>query len=88
MKWCQVVRTSRFVEISLPELGTTRVKFSLWHVQLGERVLEGDRVAEVLIPGATYDVGSPATGRLIEKRARLNEPLEPGQILGVIEEEG
>jgi pyruvate/2-oxoglutarate dehydrogenase complex dihydrolipoamide acyltransferase (E2) component len=76
------------VEISLPELGTTQVKFSLWHVQLGERVLEGDRVAEVLIPGATYDVAAPATGRLVEKRARLNEPLEPGQILGVIEEEG
>jgi pyruvate/2-oxoglutarate dehydrogenase complex dihydrolipoamide acyltransferase (E2) component len=50
-------------------------------------VYEGDRVAEVSIPGAIVDVQSPATGKLIEKRTHPNDLLTPGQILGVVEEE-
>ena len=45
-----------------------RAVFSLWHVRLGERVTEGDRVAEVLIPGATVDVHAPASGTSTESR--------------------
>jgi pyruvate/2-oxoglutarate dehydrogenase complex dihydrolipoamide acyltransferase (E2) component len=87
MKWCPIVTTFRLVEITLPELGTARVKFSLWYVQVGDRVFEGDRVAEVLIPGATYDIPAPATGRLIEKHAHSNDTLHSSQVLGLIEAE-
>ncbi len=75
------------MEIVLPDLGSPRVKFSLWYVQRGDMVYEGDRVAEVSIPGAIVDVQSPATGKLIEKRTHPNDLLTPGQILGVVEEE-
>jgi pyruvate/2-oxoglutarate dehydrogenase complex dihydrolipoamide acyltransferase (E2) component len=73
--------------ITLPELGSPRVTFSLWYVRRGDRVFEGDRVAEVLIPGATYDVSAPATGRLAEQAAFPNDALSAGQVLGWIEEE-
>jgi pyruvate/2-oxoglutarate dehydrogenase complex dihydrolipoamide acyltransferase (E2) component len=75
------------VPIPLPDLGSPRVVFSLWYVRIGDRVFAGDRVAEVRIPGATFDVASPATGVLAERQALTNDPLQVGQSLGVIEEE-
>jgi pyruvate/2-oxoglutarate dehydrogenase complex dihydrolipoamide acyltransferase (E2) component len=75
------------VAISLPDLGTDRVAFSLWYVRAGDTVVEGDRVAEVLIPGATVDVHAPATGTLAEQVTFPNDALTAGQVLGRIEEE-
>ena len=73
--------------IPLPDLGSPRVVFSLWYVRVGDRVFEGDRVAEVRIPGATFDVAAPVDGVLAERLARPNDPLACGQALGVIQEE-
>jgi pyruvate/2-oxoglutarate dehydrogenase complex dihydrolipoamide acyltransferase (E2) component len=73
------------VPITLPDLGAARTVLSVWYVRPGERVYEGDRVAEVLIPGATFDVPAPATGRVREVFARPRDPLSAGQLLGTIE---
>jgi pyruvate/2-oxoglutarate dehydrogenase complex dihydrolipoamide acyltransferase (E2) component len=81
------VSVSRRVPIVVPELGSPRATFSLWHVRVGDRVSEGDRVAEVLIPGATFDVAAPAAGRLAEALTAPNDPLAPGAVLGVIAED-
>lgn len=72
--------------ITLPDLGSPRAVLSLWYVRPGDRVYEGDRVAEVLIPGATFDVPSPATGVLGERIALPNDPVTTGQLLGEIQE--
>jgi pyruvate/2-oxoglutarate dehydrogenase complex dihydrolipoamide acyltransferase (E2) component len=81
------VTTAPRAPITLPDLGTARVTLSLWYVRPGDRVFEGDRVAEVLIPGATFDVAAPANGVLVERLALPNDALTPGQVLGVIQEE-
>jgi pyruvate/2-oxoglutarate dehydrogenase complex dihydrolipoamide acyltransferase (E2) component len=60
---------------------------SVWFADVGERVFEGDRLVEVLVGGATFDVAAPATGRLAEKHTWANQPLRPGQVLGTIETE-
>ena len=73
--------------ITVPELGSDRAAFSLWHVQVGDRVTEGDRVAELLIPGAVFDVSAPASGVLAERTAQPNDPLTTGQVIGEIQEE-
>lgn len=73
--------------IPLPDLGSPRVVFSLWYVRVGDRLLEGDRVAEVRIPGATFDVSAVADGVLVERLALPNDALEVGQVLGTIEVE-
>lgn len=78
--------SKRRVPVLLPDLGTDRVRFSLWYVQKGHLTFEGDRIAEVLIPGATFDIPAPATGILIERDAHSNDHLGPGQVLGIIEE--
>lgn len=76
------------VPITLPDLGAARVVLSLWHVRPGERVYAGDRVVEVLIPGAVIDVSAPATGTVRDQLARTNDVLAAGQVLGTIEPEG
>jgi pyruvate/2-oxoglutarate dehydrogenase complex dihydrolipoamide acyltransferase (E2) component len=72
-------------EIILPELGAAPIWLSVWFADLGDRVYEGDRLVEVLVGGATFDVSAPATGRLAEKRALPNDPVHPGQVLGLLE---
>jgi pyruvate/2-oxoglutarate dehydrogenase complex dihydrolipoamide acyltransferase (E2) component len=74
------------VPITVPELGSPRATFSLWHVRVGDRVNEGDRVAEVLIPGAVFDVPAPTSGTLTERAVQPNDPLAAGQVIGAIEE--
>ncbi len=59
----------------------------LWFVAPGDQVYAGDRLVEVLLDSATFDVSSSATGRLLEKTARPGDSLITGQILGFIEED-
>jgi pyruvate/2-oxoglutarate dehydrogenase complex dihydrolipoamide acyltransferase (E2) component len=73
------------VPILLPDLGPARAVLSLWYVRPGERVYAGDRVLEVLIPGATYDVPAPATGTIRDRLALANDPVTQGQTLGTID---
>ncbi len=74
-------------EILLPELGAAPAVVSVWFADPGEAVYEGDRLVEILVGGATFDVSSPATGRLIGKMALPNDPVLPGQVLGIVEVE-
>ena len=74
--------------IVLPDLGASPVYFSLWLADPGDPVFEGDRLAEVLAAGASFDVAAPATGRLVERHAWPRDLLAPGQVLGVVEAEG
>jgi pyruvate/2-oxoglutarate dehydrogenase complex dihydrolipoamide acyltransferase (E2) component len=58
---------------------------SVWFAEPGDTVYEGDRLVEVLVGGATFDVAAPATGSLVERRAFPDDPLQPGQVLGIVE---
>jgi pyruvate/2-oxoglutarate dehydrogenase complex dihydrolipoamide acyltransferase (E2) component len=71
--------------VVLPDLGARPVQFSLWFADAGDAVYEGDRLAEVLTNGATFDVSAPATGTLVERLAWPRDPVVPGQVLGVVE---
>jgi pyruvate/2-oxoglutarate dehydrogenase complex dihydrolipoamide acyltransferase (E2) component len=73
------------VSITLPELGSDRAVLSVWYVQPGERVYEGDRVVEVVIPGATFDVPAPATGTVRDRMALPNDRVTAGQVMGTID---
>lgn len=77
------------VAIHLPELGSDPILLSAWFAEVGDPVFVGDRLVEVLVQGATFDVSAPATGRLLEKQAHRTDRLAAGQILGLLEiEEG
>ena len=75
------------VPIELPDLGAARAVLSLWYARVGDRVFAGDRVAEVLIPGATVDVPAPADGVVASQAVLANDALVAGQVIGEILEE-
>lgn len=72
--------------IEIADLGAPAT-LGTWHVRVGDRVREGDRVAEVLIAGAAIDVSAPASGTLAERTARAGDPLPPGTVIGTISDE-
>lgn len=73
------------VAIVLPELGVAPIKLSAWLADVGDDVYEGDRVVEVSVAGATFDVASPATGRLAVQHVVPRDEIFPGQVLGIVE---
>ena len=77
------------VELRLPNLELPGVSVSAcsWHAQSGQRVIEGDRLLEILAGDATIDLPAPASGVLVERTAEIDQPLETGQVLAVIEVE-
>jgi pyruvate/2-oxoglutarate dehydrogenase complex dihydrolipoamide acyltransferase (E2) component len=77
----------RKAAVILPDLGTspdTPIVVSYWFAARGESVWEGERLVEVLVGPATFDVPAPATGRLVEIRLREDAPILPGAMLGCI----
>jgi 2-oxoglutarate dehydrogenase E2 component (dihydrolipoamide succinyltransferase) len=73
-------------EVFLPDLGgLTGPVLSIWFVEPGDHVFAGDKLVEVLLAGATFDVPSPVSGRLSSKLAWPNDRLHAGQILGLVE---
>ena len=76
----------KLAEVVMPEVGAAPAYLSVWFAERGDEVYEGDRLVEVVVSGATFDVPSPATGRLAEKLALPDDVLSPGQVLGFVEE--
>ena len=73
-------------ELVLPDLGMgdVPVAASVWLVEMGAAVTEGDRLLEVVAGSATVDLPSPASGTLSEVLVSEDEPLEIGQILAIV----
>lgn len=73
--------------IVVPELDCDALVLSVWYVKPGEAVFTGDRVVELLLGGATFDITAPASGVLLEQCARLGERLSTGQVVGYVKTE-
>jgi pyruvate/2-oxoglutarate dehydrogenase complex dihydrolipoamide acyltransferase (E2) component len=77
----------RLAAVILPDLGTgpdVPIVVSHWFAARGDRVWEGERLVEVLVGPATFDVASPASGRLAEIRGLEDERVEAGSVLGLV----
>jgi pyruvate/2-oxoglutarate dehydrogenase complex dihydrolipoamide acyltransferase (E2) component len=73
--------------IVMPDVGVASAQVSAWYVHPGELVYAGDRVVELLMGAATFEVLAPCAGRFVEKAALLQDCVAVGQVLGYIEEE-
>lgn len=71
----------------VPELGAgdLPIRISTWLVDLGDDVLAGDRVVELVLPGMTFDVASPVSGRLIRIEKYSDSAVRAGDCLGWLE---
>ena len=77
----------RLEAVILPDLGTgpdEPIIVSHWFAARGEAVWEGDRLVEVLVGPATFDVPAPHSGRLAEIRGREDDRVAPGAVLGLM----
>jgi pyruvate/2-oxoglutarate dehydrogenase complex dihydrolipoamide acyltransferase (E2) component len=77
----------RLAAVILPDLGTgpdEPIVISHWFAGRGDRVWEGERLVEVLVGPATFDVPSPVTGRVIETRGLEDDRVEAGSVLGLV----
>jgi pyruvate dehydrogenase E2 component (dihydrolipoamide acetyltransferase) len=75
------------IEVKLPELGEdiTSANVSFWHVEEGETVSESDDLLEVVTEKATFNVPSPAAGKLIKRNFDEGDEIKVGETIGVIE---
>ena len=77
----------RLEAVILPDLGTgpdVPIIVSHWFASRGDEVWEGDRLVEVLVGPATFDVPAPVTGRLVKICGQEDDSVAPGAVLGLV----
>ena len=71
----------------LPELGAgpdIAIFISHWFASRGDEVFEGDRLVELRVGPATFDVPCPVTGRLNEIRQHEDDRVRQGAVLAFV----
>ncbi|MBC7818152.1 MAG: biotin attachment protein [Planctomycetaceae bacterium] len=73
--------------ITLPELGAKgqSIRVSTWLTQIGEEVVVGEAIVEVLLKGITFDVAAPVSGQLRRIDRFENDVVVTGDVLGWLE---
>ena len=73
--------------LTLPDLGLGErvVTASVWLIDVGSAVVEGDLLLEVLSDSVTVDLPAPASGTLVKTLVAEDDELHVGQTLGLIE---
>ena len=76
------------VEIKVPALGESVVEATVaqWFMAAGEAIAADEPLVELETDKVTIEVPAPAGGTLTEIRAGTGENVEPGAVLGVIDE--
>ncbi|QDT53095.1 branched-chain alpha-keto acid dehydrogenase subunit E2 [Caulifigura coniformis] len=74
-------------EILLPELGAGPhpIRVVQWLVDRDSEILAGDRILEVVATSVLFVVNSPWSGILRAQRVSVDEVVNPGDIVAVIE---
>jgi pyruvate/2-oxoglutarate dehydrogenase complex dihydrolipoamide acyltransferase (E2) component len=73
--------TLRMPSLELP----SAIHASIWHANKGSKVIEGDRLLEVSAGEVIIDIPAPATGTLVRRLVREDDPIDIGQALAIIE---
>jgi 2-oxoglutarate dehydrogenase E2 component (dihydrolipoamide succinyltransferase) len=75
------------VPVRVPQFGAEgdEIRLTCWFVEVGEEVRSGERIAEVRIPGVTYDVTAPAGGVLSRIEVWNDALVVETMVLGWIE---
>ena len=82
-----MIMTSRLEPIRLPDLivDSQLIRVSTWLIELGEVVIAGDALVELLVKGKTFDVEAPVSGKLQRINCFEDDVAVAGDILGWIE---
>ena len=77
----------KVVDLRVPSQGdgVESCLLAVWLADVGEQVTEGKPVFEVETDKATFAVDSPASGRLVERRAEAGDEVLVGSVVGLVE---
>ena len=79
------------IDIVVPDLGldsTDQITISTWFVDIGDEVVESDRLVELLCNEITFDVMAPASGRLARISADVDDLVSAGTVIGQLSDDG
>ena len=73
--------------VTLPPLaeGVDRASISFWYKQPGEAVKTGEDLVELVTDKATFNMPSPANGKIKELLVGEGDTASVGQIIAIIE---
>jgi len=76
--------------ITMPRLSDTMVEGTVvkWHKNVGDKISEGDVIAEIETDKAIQEFESEFDGTLLYQGAKENEPAEVDSVLAIIGKEG
>jgi pyruvate/2-oxoglutarate dehydrogenase complex dihydrolipoamide acyltransferase (E2) component len=71
--------------ILVPELGNgdLAVRLGCWLVDVGDEIIQGDRLAELILPGTVFELTATASGRLTRIERANGATVECGTVLGM-----
>lgn len=78
------------LEVRLPPLGEDapdKARLSFWYCEVGEKVEKGQDLVEMVTDKATFNVPSPASGRLVQVLAKQEDTIQVGQVMAILETE-
>src|SRR5688500_14254265 len=77
-------------EFKLPDIGEgiAEAEIVAWHVKVGERVEEDQRLADMMTDKATVEMESPVAGTVLEVAGEVGDQIAIGSVLVVIETAG
>lgn len=77
------------VPIVVPEVGPGNESLMIcsWLFDVGDLVVSGDSVAEILIPGVVFEIAAESSGRLVEITRPMEAKVTIGDIIGWLDDE-
>lgn len=75
------------VRVKVPKLGLTieEVTLASWDKAVGDKVAADEILATVEADKANYEIVAPVAGLLIEQSAAVDDTIEVGGLVGIIE---
>ena len=72
------------IDVPLPDLGEdagNEARVAFWYVDVDEELKEGDDLVQMLTDKATFDIPSPAAGKVVELVADEDQTVKVGEVL-------
>jgi len=72
------------IDVPLPDLGEDagdEARVAFWYVDVDEELKEGDDLVQMLTDKATFDIPSPAAGKVVELVADEDQTVKVGEVL-------
>ena len=76
-------RPTATFEVRLPDLDLPNVpaRVAAWHAAVGQHLVAGERLVEIVAGDVAVEVPAPVSGELTERCVAVDEPLAAGQVL-------